>query len=64
MEQEIQKKVIMFTKQNQNKMVEESGVYSSLSEDDGKVYLEQGIEEVSKNHKRSCTPKILILTRC
>jgi DNA-binding protein Fis len=52
MEQEIQQMVIKFTKQNQDKMAEESGVYSSLTEDDVKVYLEQVIKEVRKNHNK------------
>jgi hypothetical protein len=52
MEQEIQQMVIRFTKQNQGKMAEESGVSSSLTEDDVKVYLEQVIKEVRKNHNK------------
>jgi len=52
MEQEIQQMVIKFTKQNQDKMAEKSGVYSSLTEDDVKVYLEQVIKEVRKNHNK------------
>jgi hypothetical protein len=52
MEQEIQQMVIRFTKQNQDKMAEESGVYSSLTEDDVKVYLEQVIKEVRENHNK------------
>jgi hypothetical protein len=44
--------VIRFTKQNQDKMAEESGVYSSLTEDDVKVYLEQVIKEVRNNHNK------------
>jgi hypothetical protein len=52
MEKEIQNKVIMFTKQNREKMVEESGVYSSLTDDDVKGYLEQVVKEVSKNQNK------------
>ncbi len=52
MEQEIQNKVIMLTKQNREKMVEESGIYSSLTDDDVKGYLEQVIKELSKNHNK------------
>jgi hypothetical protein len=52
MEQEIQQRVIRFTKQNQNRMLEESGIHSSLTEDDVKVYLEQVIKEVRKNHNK------------
>ena len=48
MEQEIQRKVIALTKQNQDKMVEDSGIYSSFTEDDVKLYLEQVIKEVTK----------------
>ena len=49
MEQEIQKQVIMLTKRSLDMMVEESGISSSLSEDDVKLYLEQVIKEVTKN---------------
>lgn len=50
MEQEIIKQVIKMTKQNQFKMVEESGIQPSLTEEDMKVYLEKVIEEVRKKH--------------
>jgi hypothetical protein len=46
MEQEIEKKVIGFTKRNQDRMAEETGVQSSLSEDDIKEHLERVIQEV------------------
>jgi sulfite reductase beta subunit-like hemoprotein len=49
MEQEIEKRVITLTKQNQDRMAEESGIQSSLTEDDMKDYLEQVIKEVKKN---------------
>jgi hypothetical protein len=49
MEQEVQKQVIMLTKRSRDMMVEESGISSSLSEDDVKLYLEQVIKEVTKN---------------
>jgi hypothetical protein len=49
MEQEIQKQVLILTKRNQDKMAEESGISSSLSEDDVKMYLEQVIKEISQN---------------
>lgn len=55
MEQEIEKKVIGFTRTNQDRMAEETGVQSSLSEDDVKEYLEQVIQEVQK--QKSKTPK-------
>ncbi len=49
MEEEIQKKVITFTKRNQNRMAEETGIQSSLTEEDMKEYLEQVIREVKKD---------------
>ena len=48
MEQQIQKKVVEFTKQNQDRIEEETGIQSSLTEDDIKQYLEQVIKEVKK----------------
>jgi len=48
MEQQIQNKVLEFTKLNQERLVEESGIQSSLSEEDMKLYLQQVIEEVKK----------------
>ena len=52
MEHEIEKKVIGLTKMNQNRMAKETGVQSSLSEDDIKGYLKQVIQEVQsqKSH--------------
>jgi hypothetical protein len=49
MEQQIQRKVIAFTKQNQDKMAEETGIQSSITEDDMREYLHQVIEEVKKS---------------
>lgn len=46
MEREIEKKVIGLTKMHQNRMAKETGVQSSLSEDDIKGYLKQVIKEV------------------
>jgi len=46
MEQEIQRRVLAVTKKTQELMSEETGVQSSLSEDDMKQYLEQVIREV------------------
>jgi hypothetical protein len=40
-EQQEQRKVIAFTKQSQDRMAEETGIQSSLTEDDIKQYLEQ-----------------------
>lgn len=48
MEQEIQKRVITITKQNQDRMAEESGIRSSLTEEDMKSYLQEVIEEIQK----------------
>jgi len=48
MEQQIQKRVIALTKQNQSRMAEESGIQSSLTEEDMRQYLQQVIEEVKK----------------
>jgi hypothetical protein len=55
MEQEIQKRVLEFTKRTQDMMAEETGIKSSMTEDDMKQYLEQVIREVkiqktSTNH--------------
>jgi hypothetical protein len=48
MEQQIEKRVVALTKQNQDRLAEESGIQSSLTEEDMKEYLEQVIEEVKK----------------
>ena len=48
MEQEIQQRVITITKQNQDRMAEESGIQSSLTEEDMKSYLQEVIEEIQK----------------
>ena len=48
MEEEIQGRVIALTKKHQDSLEEETGVQSSLSEDDMKQYLRQVIEEVKK----------------
>lgn len=47
-EGEIQKKVLTFAKRNQEKMAEESGVQSCLSEDDITQYLGHVLQEVRK----------------
>ena len=51
MEQEIQKKVITFTKRIQDNMTEETGIQSSLTDEDMKEYLEQVIREVKKDRQ-------------
>lgn len=55
MDQEIQKKVLTFTKRNQAIMAEETGIQSSLTDEDMKRYLEQVINEVKmeKSTKRN-----------
>jgi PAB1-binding protein PBP1 len=53
MEQEIQKRVITLTKQNQVRMAEESGIQSSLTEEDMKSYLQEVIEEIQNTRKRN-----------
>jgi hypothetical protein len=46
MQREVEKRVIALTKQNQDKLVEDTGIQSSLTEEDMKQYLEQVISEV------------------
>ena len=53
MEREIEKNVLAFTKRNQDRMVEETGIQSSLSEIDMKQYLEQVLQEVRKQKTHS-----------
>jgi len=48
MEQEIQKKIIDFTKRNLDRMADETGIQSSISEEDMREYLQQVIREVKK----------------
>ena len=48
MEQEIQRRVIIMTRSNQDRMTEETGIHSSLNEDDVKEYLEQVLTEVKE----------------
>lgn len=52
MEREIEKRVIELTKRNQDLMVEETGISSSLTEEDVKKYLEEVIKEVSKDREQ------------
>ena len=46
MQREVEKRVIALTKQNQDKLVEDTGIQSSLTEEDMREYLEQVIREV------------------
>jgi DNA-binding protein Fis len=55
MEQEIQERVIALTKQNQERMAEETGIEPSLTDDEMKQYLEEVINEVRK--QKSTTTK-------
>jgi uncharacterized membrane protein len=52
MEQEIQKRVLALTRKNQRSLEEETGIQSSLTDDDVKEYLEQVIEEVKKERRK------------
>ena len=51
MELEIQRRVIKITKENQDRMTEESGFKSSLDEDDIKQYLEQVLREKERSKR-------------
>jgi PAB1-binding protein PBP1 len=51
MEQQIQKKVIEFTKRNQDRIAEEAGVQSSFTEEDMKSYLQEVIREIQNARK-------------
>ncbi|MGB6673625.1 MAG: hypothetical protein WBE34_14445 [Candidatus Nitrosopolaris sp.] len=51
MEQEIQRRVLTITKQNQDRMAEETGIQSSLTDEDVKDYLGQVLEEVKKEKR-------------
>ena len=53
MEQEIQRRMLAVTRKTRKLMTEETGVQSSLSEDDMKQYLQQVIEEVKKTKNQS-----------
>ena len=56
MECEIQRKVVVFTKRNQDKMMEETGIASSLTEEDVKEYLELVINDVVKSQHTNKSP--------
>jgi hypothetical protein len=53
MEQEIQKRVLALTRKNQRNFEEETGIQSSLTDDDMKHYLGQVIEEIKKGRPNS-----------
>jgi Tfp pilus assembly PilM family ATPase len=46
MQQEIQKRVMGITKKHQGSMEEETGVQSSLNEEDIKEYLDEVMQEI------------------
>jgi hypothetical protein len=46
MEQEIERKVINITREYQHTMIEETGVYSSMTEDEVKQYLHHVLQEI------------------
>jgi hypothetical protein len=52
MEQEIEKNVVAIAKSHQDMMEEETGLRSSLSEDDIKEYLEMVLKEVKNSNKK------------
>jgi hypothetical protein len=53
MEQEIQRRVIKVTREQQEVLTEKSGIQSSLTEDDIHTYLEQVMNEVKKQKPKS-----------
>jgi hypothetical protein len=53
MGREIEKRIVGFTKKNQGMMAKETGVESSLSEEDIKQYLEQVMHEVQNQKARA-----------
>jgi hypothetical protein len=44
--------VLKITKLNQDRLTEESGIESSLTEEDMKEYLQQVIREIEHKHKQ------------
>jgi hypothetical protein len=53
LEQEIQKRVLVATKKMQKIMAEETGIQSSLSEDDMELYLQEVIQEVQESKNKA-----------
>jgi hypothetical protein len=58
MEQEIQKRVLAVTRKTQKALTEETGIQSSLNDDDMKLHLQQVIEEVKKSKSSTNDPMI------
>ena len=52
MERDIEKRVIALTKKNQQILSEHTGIEASLSDEDIKKYLEEVVNEVSKDRMR------------
>jgi hypothetical protein len=52
MEQQLEENVLKIVKAEQNNMIEETGVQTSLTEDDMKSYLSQVLAEIEKNSSR------------
>lgn len=52
MEQQLEKRVLNIVKAEQNSMTEETGVQTSLTEDDMKSYLSQVLAEIEKSNNR------------
>jgi polyhydroxyalkanoate synthesis regulator phasin len=48
MEQEIHRRVIKITKEKLNEMTEETGVQSSVTEDEMKQYMDNVLKEIKK----------------
>lgn len=52
MELEVQKRIMKIVREHEQRMKEETGIPSSMQEDDVKVYLEEVMEEVKKSNKK------------
>jgi hypothetical protein len=52
LEQDIQNRVLKMTKEIRRAMMEETGIYSSLSEEETKQYLSEVLTEVKKFNKK------------
>ena len=53
MDLELQKRVLRITKENEDKMIETTGVGSSLDEEDAKQYLDEVLEEIQEIQKET-----------
>jgi hypothetical protein len=56
MEQEIQKRVVVMSKQMQETMQEQSGIQTSLNDQDIKKYLQEVLQELKKTENTQNTP--------